>query len=201
MKLNLLFLFYPCFERRMLMFDYVFDCQIATNAHTRCTENERFNDAKCDRKGRLFVGTMLEDPTNNTVIPLSGDLYRLDGEQLTAVAHQFTVSNGMAWSSDDSTFYFNDSDDQKIWRFDYDITSGQVSNQRLLIDVKQNRLGIRSNEYPDGMCIDANDNLWIALWGGARVVKIDVQKGTRFEFVKLHTLNINHNYNRIYDRK
>jgi gluconolactonase len=121
---------------------------------------------------------MVENIQNGTVKPLSGDLYRLDGDRLIAVANRFTVSNGMAWTSDDRTLYFNDSDEHRIWKFDYDITSGALSNQRMFIDAKQNpSVGIRSNEFPDGMCIDSYDNLWIALWGGARVVKIDTKKG------------------------
>ena len=138
------------------------------------TEHERFNDAKCDCQGRLFVGTMVQDDKGQ-ITPMAGDLYRLDGEQLVHVAGKFTVSNGMSWTKD--TFFFNDSDDQKIWRFDFSQHSGELSNPRVLLDIRKTNSGIGDSEYPDGMCIDAEDNLWIALWGGSRVVKLNTNTG------------------------
>jgi len=86
---------------------------------------ERFNDAKCDPQGRLFIGTVLE---SGGVVPEGGSLYRVDpGYVFTQVATGFTISNGMSWSNNGATkFYFNDSDGCKVYKFDYDVSTGTL---------------------------------------------------------------------------
>jgi sugar lactone lactonase YvrE len=135
---------------------------------------ERFNDAKCDPQGRLFIGTVLEVPNGGGVIPNGGALYRLDGNTLTKVSEGFSISNGMSWSNDvgHESFYFNDSEDQKIYHFNYSISDGSLSNKRVLIDTATHPDFV-TTEYPDGMAIDSYGFIWVAMWNGGRVVKIN----------------------------
>ncbi len=95
---------------------------------------ERFNDAKCDPRGRLVIGTVLQSPAGWPPVPNGGALYRLEGTNFVKLSEGFTISNGMAWSNDAkaSKLYFNDSEGRKIYVFDYDIETGNVgrSNDR-----------------------------------------------------------------------
>ena len=76
------------------------------------------------------------------------------------------VSNGPCWSPDNSTFYFNDSKSQLIWAFDFDLGSGNLTNQRVFNDTK-------AYGYPDGSTVDAEGYLWNARWDAACVLRID----------------------------
>ena len=141
----------------------------------RFADKERFNDGKCDKNGRLFIGTMYQEPDGSTVAG-KGSLFRLDGRQLTRIFPNTHISNGMAWTSDDKTMFFNDSADQVIYQFDYDLQSGEISNSRTLVDLRQKQLeGAEPGavECPDGMTIDSEDKIWIALWDGNRLIRFD----------------------------
>jgi len=145
----------------------------------------RFNDAKCDPRGRLFIGTMVELPGGG-VVPNAGNLYRLDGNNFTTVATGFSISNGMAWSNDanHTKLYFNDSEGRKIYVFDYDIETGTPSNKKVLIDCDQSSDFVAA-EYPDGMAIDKFGYIWVAMYGGGRIVKIDVNTARVVDQVNL----------------
>jgi len=135
---------------------------------------ERFNDAKCDPMGRLFIGTVLENPGGGPVAE-GGSLYRLESDgNFTKLSTGFTISNGMSWSNDPESkkFYFNDSEGRKIYSFDYCIQTGNISNKTLMIDL-DNHPDFVADEYPDGMAIDRYGYIWVALWNGGRVVKIN----------------------------
>jgi sugar lactone lactonase YvrE len=130
-----------------------------TVTHPFVAEGLRMNDGKCDRTGRLWAGTMAFGAKPN-----AGSLYRLDADgTITTMVRDLTISNGMAWSPDDRSFYFIDTMTGGIDVFDFDPASGAIDNRRRLFDVAPN-LG-----YPDGMTIDAEGHLWIAFWDGAAV--------------------------------
>jgi len=135
----------------------------------------RFNDGKCDANGRLFIGSMCVDERGESVAG-KGSLFRLDGRKLTRIFPNTNISNGIAWTKDNKTMYFNDSGDRVIYRFDYDLNSGEISNGRALIDLREKELeGAKEAgvECPDGMTIDSEDKLWISLWGGGRLIRFD----------------------------
>lgn len=115
----------------------------------------RFNDGKCDPRGRLLIGTMsLAAPV------MTAAFYRYEGG--ATLAELFTgigTSNGLAWSADGRTMYYIDSKTGRIDQCDYDPTTGTPSNRRPLVEsAPQGR--------PDGMCIDQDGNLWAGHWGG-----------------------------------
>lgn len=118
---------------------------------------QRSNDAKADPKGRVFFGSSLGDDDHEP----GGNLYRFDNGQVVCVQRNTKIANGMAWSSDHKKFFFSDSLEHAVFVYDYDIDSGAISNRRVLFQI--------SNGVPDGMCIDSQDRLWVAIWNGNRI--------------------------------
>jgi len=136
--------------------------------------NNRFNDGKVDPEGRLWAGTMGLDEAPNV-----GSLYRLNRNLSTdKLFDQVTISNGMAWTSDQKTFYYIDSPTRRVDVFDCDMAGGTVSDRRTAFELPEG-MG-----YPDGMSIDNEGMLWVALWqgwgvarfapGGALLAKVEV---------------------------
>lgn len=116
----------------------------------------RTNDGATDPFGRFLVGTLSLGREANREC-----LYRVsvDGS-LFAIDTDLSLSNGLAWSSDGRTFYSVDTLARIVWKREYSEPLG--ARQRFLsID----------RGYPDGICIDAGGNLWVAVWGSAEVRK------------------------------
>jgi sugar lactone lactonase YvrE len=121
--------------------------------------DNRMNDGKCDSAGRFWAGTMAYDLT-----PGAGALYRLNTDRsVVKVLEDVTLSNGLGWSPDDTSMYFIDSATNGVDVFDYEPNTGNVRNGRRLINIPQ-ELGM-----PDGMTVDSEGFLWVALWGGGSV--------------------------------
>ena len=123
----------------------------------------RMNDGKCDRRGRFWAGTMAYDEAGP---PGLGALYRLDPDlQVSQMVDGISISNGIDWSPDDCLMYFIDSRSQTVDVFDFDVNSGSIQNRRTLIEVDA-AIG-----FPDGMTVDVQGDLWVAMWGGARIAR------------------------------
>ena len=121
--------------------------------------SHRMNDAKCDSHGRLWSGTF-----SLTFEKGAGALYRIDPDlAVTKVFGDVTISNGLGWSPDEKTFYFVDTGKRGIDAFDYDIETGEVSNRRRFVDIE------RSGGLPDGIAVDSEGCLWVALYYGGAV--------------------------------
>lgn len=122
-------------------------------------QGNRINDAKCDPRGRLWAGTMAFD-----FAPGAAGLYRIDPDhRFTRVLDGATIANGLGWSPDGTQMYFIESGENAVDVFDYDVERGVPTRRRRLITVPR-ELGM-----PDGMAIDAEGCLWIAMYGGGRV--------------------------------
>lgn len=121
---------------------------------------KRFNDVIADPMGRVFAGTMRASG-------YMGRLYRVDTDlTLTTVIPEVGISNGLGFSPDRSTLYYTDSDPARaIYRFDYDMSTGAVTNQRTFLTVQE------GDAVPDGLTVDADGNIWSARWDGGCVVK------------------------------
>lgn len=137
--------------------------------------DNRFNDGKCDPAGRFWAGTMHLDENEP-----SGSLYVLDQNlQVKKMLSNITISNGLAWTDDHKTMYYIDSPTKQVVAFDYDLSTGSISNKRVVVTIPEGE-GI-----PDGMTIDADGNLWVAQWGGYKVSKWDPKTGKRLDEVKV----------------
>ncbi|MDB5267406.1 MAG: hypothetical protein JWP58_446 [Hymenobacter sp.] len=127
----------------------------------------RFNDGKCDPAGRLWVGTF-----DLMLRPHAGTLYRFDPDGSTHVMlRRVTNSNGIAWSLDQRTLYYIDTPTLAVQAFDYDNATGNIAHPRVVVRIPEGSGG------PDGMTIDAEGQLWVALWGAGRVHRYDPATG------------------------
>lgn len=138
---------------------------------------QRSNDAKCDPCGRLFFGSSVLDDHE-----ASGNLFRYDGNEVAVMQKNTKISNGMAWSKDCTKFFFSDSPYQSVFVYDYDKTTGDISNRRVLFEI--------SEGVPDGLCIDSEDNIWLAVWGGRRIEKRDGRSGELLEVIDVPAENV-----------
>lgn len=126
--------------------------------------DQRFNDGKCDPRGRFWAGTMSAgDPVLG-----SGTLYRLtsDGD-VRATLSGVTISNGLGWSPDGGTMYYVDTPTRQISAFPFDLELGEIGSPKVLVDIPE-RLG-----YPDGLCMDDEGCIWLALWGPGLIHRYD----------------------------
>ncbi len=140
----------------------------------------RFNDGKCAPDGRLFAGTMAIDEH-----PDAGTLYRIDCDlQTTPVARPVTISNGLAWSPDQKTMYYIDTPTRAVVAYDYAPETGEMSRPRIAVSVPA------SEGWPDGMTIDAEGMLWVAMWNGAKVVRYHPGQGKKIGELTLPALNV-----------
>jgi sugar lactone lactonase YvrE len=119
----------------------------------------RMNDACADPAGRFWAGSMAFDFT-----PDAGSLYRVDPDgTVEKVLDGVTISNGPAFDAAGTTMYFTDSARARIDRFHVDPESGALSDRRLFVQMKGR------GENPDGMAVDDEDHVWVAVWGSSEV--------------------------------
>ncbi len=121
----------------------------------------RFNEGKCDRRGRFWAGTM-----DDRLKEHSASLFRVDPDlTVTKVLDGIGISNSIVWSLDGRVFYFADTLDKVIDRFDFDAVRGTIANRRRIVDLKDTGIA------PDGSTIDTEGYLWNAQWDGWRVAR------------------------------
>ena len=123
--------------------------------------DSRFNDGACDQAGRFWAGTVTDD-----VRPGGGALYRLDPDgTVTTMLDKVTESNGLGWSPDGGTMYFIDSaePEPRIRAFGFDLARGDLGQSRDLVRFPG------GGAVPDGLVVDHDGCLWVAMWGGAEV--------------------------------
>lgn len=118
-------------------------------------DDRRFNDGKPDPRGRFVAGTLGPGPER---------LLLIDGDDVRVLDDDLTLSNGLAWSADGRTMYSIDTWSRRIHVRDYDPDTGAAGTRRLLLRLPHG--------YPDGVAIDAEDHLWVAIYGEGCLVRI-----------------------------
>jgi sugar lactone lactonase YvrE len=119
----------------------------------------RLNDGRCDRQGRLWVGSM-----NRGVPGAHGSLYRCQAGRLPRqILTGIQVPNTTAFSPDGLTMYFADSPSRCIRAYDLDPTTGEIGGERIFATIETG--------VPDGATVDAEGGLWVACWDGWRVAR------------------------------
>lgn len=143
----------------------------------------RSNDGKCDPSGRVWFGTMDIEATR----PI-GELFVFDGETVRVVQDGIVLANGLGWSPNRDVFYHVDSVRRVLHAYSYREDTGEVSDRRVLIDMTGR------SEVPDGLAVDVDGNIWVAMWDGWRidvyapsgervhVEELDVQRPTSLAF-------------------
>lgn len=121
----------------------------------------RFNDGKADPRGRAIVGTL-----SYSRRPHAATLSRLDdGPRLEPIVSPVSASNGLGWSADGRTMYYVDTPTGRIDAFDYELETGTVGARRILATIPEDQ------GRPDGLCVDHDGGVWVALWGGYSVLR------------------------------
>lgn len=141
----------------------------------------RSNDGAVDTNGRFwveaFVDPEIEDPTDE------GTVFRLEHDgTLHTVYEKIIIPNGITWNKDNNTMYLSDSTVQKVWAFDYDPATGGLSQKRLFFKLEE-------DGAPDGHAMDVDGNIWHAIFGGSKVIRISPE-GQVTGVVWLPTRNI-----------
>lgn len=127
--------------------------------------DQRYNDGRCDRLGRFWCGTMRLRGARGQEA-----LWRYDGQRgLACMDRDYTVCNGLGWSVDGRTLYLTDTDTRCIYAYAFDLDAGQVANRRIFVD------GNAFSGRPDGLTVDAEGGVWVAMSGGWELRRFDPQ--------------------------
>ena len=135
-----------------------------------CTMENRFNDGKCDPRGRLWAGTMHVEADRDR--EPTGALYRWSGGSLEEVIPRVSLSNGLGWSPPGDTMYFSDTHAGTVWAYDYDLATGAIADRRAFAKVPL------EDGVPDGLTVDSAGNVYVAIWRGSRL-DVFAPDGTR----------------------
>lgn len=120
-----------------------------------------FNDGKCDRQGRFWAGT--KDITEENPIAA---LYCLDTERKTKeMLNGFVVSNGIAWSLDNSRMYICDSPKRQIYQYEFDPIEGRLEHCQIFAQIPE------SEGFPDGLTVDSEGYIWSCHWDGWQITR------------------------------
>ena len=124
----------------------------------RSEPDNRLNDAKADRRGRIYAGSMHMPQSK-----VSGCFYRLNKDlSIDLIDQPYGIANGPAFNGDETKLYHTDTARQTIYVFDID-ASGEPRNRRDFVQFPDDW------GSPDGMTSDADDGLWVAHWGASRL--------------------------------
>lgn len=142
----------------------------------------RYNDGKCDRYGNLWVGTMAIDQSHPKANG-GGSLYCIQDGQIAASYGGYTIPNGLVWNEDGTNLYHIDTALQKIEVYDVE-ENIRLTGRRTAIEISP------EEGSPDGMCMDAEGNLWVAMWGGSRVNGYDRISGKKIHEIRVPDQNV-----------
>ncbi|XP_058121580.1 regucalcin-like [Anopheles ziemanni] len=147
------------------------------NTGPKDTQN-RFNDGKADPWGRLYAGTMMHESFGSPFENATGSLYRFcpSSGKLVEQDRNIYISNGLAWNRQTNKFYYVDSGANNIKEYDIDL-DGNLVNGTIWYDLKEpQKPGNVPAGFGDGMTIDTEGNLFVAIFNGYKVLKISPQK-------------------------
>ncbi|RUO32443.1 SMP-30/gluconolactonase/LRE family protein [Aliidiomarina soli] len=124
------------------------------------TSGHRFNDGRTDRQGRFWSATMVEHDEGK-----QGSLYRLNANGCSPVLEGFAIPNALCWNPEGTRMYHADTPTGVIQQYDFEPANGTPSNPRVFASVPRGE--------PDGATVDAQGDLWVALWGGSGVARFN----------------------------
>jgi len=140
----------------------------------------RFNDGKCDARGRFWAGTQPSDGKGGATDDRGvAALYCLDADRtVRKMVDGVSISNGIAWHPDNKVMYYIDSRIRGVAAFDFDLETGTISNRRYPIEMPP------GPGVPDGMTCDDEGMLYVAEWDGYQVSKWDPKKGACVDVIR-----------------
>jgi len=138
----------------------------------------RMNEGACDMNGRLYCGSLAYDYRSG-----AGTLYRLDPDLTVHVAWEnVTIPNGLVWGDGGTTALHADTADRAVYRYEFDPREGTLGSREVFLDLAD------APGSPDGMALDAEGGLWVALWGGRAVHRYDAA-GALTETIRVPVTN------------
>ena len=142
-------------------------------------KQSRLNDGACDPAGRFLVGSLAQDGRTGHEC-----LYRWDSHGVTTLDDDLTLSNGLAWSADGTVLYSIDTGPGIVWQRSYDPATGAAGVRTQVLHV--------TDGHPDGMCLDVEGNLWIAVWaaGEVRCYRPDGEQIAKVAVAAPHTSSV-----------
>ena len=141
--------------------------------------NNRFNDGKCDPAGRLWIGSMdMEEKSATGSLYMIGENLKIDRK-----VRGLTVSNGLAWSPDNTMMYHVDSPTRRVFRYRYDPGSGRISDREVFVEIPA------GEGFPDGLTTDTEGNVYVAQWGGF-CVSVWNSGGERISRISIPACNV-----------
>lgn len=130
-------------------------------------ERLQFNDMLADPAGRVYAGTLYWGTDG---MEKHGKLYLFSPDGSGRVVQDgVELSNGLSFSPDNRTLYYADSSARKIYAYEVNAATGDLSNRRTAVDVP------REDGIPDGITVDAAGFIWCAMWYGSQIVRYDPQ--------------------------
>lgn len=162
-------------DRKLIRYDWATKemeelCEVEANRSLH-----RFNDGKVDPQGRIWIGTLSTKFTQG-----AGSLYRIDSNLKPEVQlKNLTISNGMAWTDDQETFYFIDTPTCQIQEYRFDPETGEIGLRKIAVEIPK-ELG-----FPDGMCLDHEGMLWVAHYGGSGVYRWNPKNSKLLDKIEL----------------
>lgn len=155
------------------------DLSLFSDIEAELTGN-RFNDGKCDPNGNLWIGSMHLDQSAP-----KANLYKVEGSGISSkMLDSVTISNGIVWTKDKKTMYYIDTPTGYIRAFDFNPENSTISNERIAVYIDE------SIGFGDGMAIDSEDKLWVALWNGNAVVRFDPLTGKLMKKIDVPAHNV-----------
>lgn len=128
--------------------------------HVLDRSTNRMNDAKCDSLGRYWAGSCENDYSEGM-----GALHVFTDDKLSSIAADgFALPNGLGWSADDKRMFFVDSVAHQVYYGDFDLATGHLGTLKTLADVNFG--------FPDGLAVDLDGCIWLAVWGGSQVIRL-----------------------------
>jgi sugar lactone lactonase YvrE len=152
---------------------YKFICQPELNS------DMRYNDGIIDSKGRFIFGTKGYQKD----YPNQGKVFSLENQTFQTLIIGTTISNGMGFSKNEEKFYFIDTPTKKVGQYSYNTNTGEAVFDSYVIEIE-------GEGYPDGMCVDIDDMIWIAEWGGGKVCKWNPKTGKKIIEINLPSINV-----------
>jgi sugar lactone lactonase YvrE len=140
----------------------------------------RCNDGYCDPSGRIWLGIMHMEAK-----PLAGSLYCLHPNlDLKKMIGNLTIPNGIAWATDQHRLYFVDSVNHDVNSYVFNEASNKLVLEKVIIHIPKEK------GTPDGITLDNEGMLWIALYGGFNIIRCNPIDGTVLDIVQLPVPNV-----------
>ena len=107
----------------------------------------------------------------------------MENNEARELLTDLTISNGMGWTKDGETFYHIDTPTKKVDAYDYDLETAELSNGRTVVEIP-------GDGSPDGMCVDIDENIWVAEFGGKKVCKWNPKTGDKLTEIPMPVTDV-----------